>query len=69
MRNLSGEFGASMRAFWREDEGQILIEHSLLIAFVSLAAATLFISAGGNIKSIWTTTNSELAAAAAAATS
>jgi len=54
-----------MRAFWREDEGQNLIEHSLLIAFVSLAAATLFISAGGNIKSIWTTTNSQLAAAAA----
>jgi len=69
MRNLSGEFGASMRAFWREDEGQNLIEHSLLIAFVALASATLFITAGGNIKSIWTTTNSQLAAAAASATS
>jgi len=57
-----------MRAFWRDDEGQNLIEHSLLIAFVSLAAATMFISAGGNIKSIWTTTNSQLAAAAASAT-
>jgi Flp pilus assembly pilin Flp len=68
MQNWFGGFGAFVRAIWLEDEGQNLIEHSLLIAFVSLAAAALFISAGGNIRSIWTTTNSQLAAAAASAT-
>jgi len=57
-----------MRAFWREDGGQDLIEYSLLLAFVALASATMFIRAGGSIKSIWTTTNSQLAAAASAAT-
>ncbi|MGA3258852.1 MAG: Flp family type IVb pilin [Bryobacteraceae bacterium] len=68
MDNWFGEFGASMRAFWREDGGQDLIEYSLLLAFVALASATMFIRAGGSIKSIWTTTNSQLAAAASAAT-
>jgi len=68
MDNWFGEFGSSMRAFWREDGGQDLIEYSLLLAFVALASATMFIRAGGSIKSIWTTTNSQLAAAASAAT-
>lgn len=63
MGNWFEESGATMRAFWREDRGQNLIEHSLLIAFVSLACATLFLGAGGSIKGIWSTTNSELVAA------
>jgi Flp pilus assembly pilin Flp len=63
MRNWFGDFGASMRAFWREDEGQNLIEHTLLLAFVALACATLFMGAGKSIKGIWSTTNSELVAA------
>jgi len=69
MQNWFEGFGASVRAFWLEDEGQDLIEYTLLLAFVALVSATLFIRAGGSIKSIWTTTNSELAAAAASATS
>jgi Flp pilus assembly pilin Flp len=68
MQSWFGEFGASMCAFWREDGGQDLIEYTLLLAFVCLASATMFIKSGGSIKSIWTTTNSELAAAAASAT-
>jgi Flp pilus assembly pilin Flp len=63
MRNWFGEFGATVRVFWREDEGQNLIEHSLLLAFVVLACATLFMGAGKSIKGIWSTTNSELVAA------
>ena len=57
-----------VRRFWSEDEGQDLIEYTLLLAFVSIASAGLFIGAGRSIKSIWTTTNSQLAAAAASAT-
>jgi Flp pilus assembly pilin Flp len=69
MQNWFAECGASMRAFWLEDQGQDLIEYTLLLAFVALASATLFLRAGGSIKSIWTTTNSQLAAAAASASS
>jgi len=49
------------------EEGQDLIEYTLLIAFVSLASAALFLGAGGSISSIWTATNSQLATAATTA--
>ncbi|PWU03574.1 MAG: hypothetical protein C5B51_18725 [Terriglobia bacterium] len=49
--------------FWNEDAGQDLIEYTLLMAFVALASAALFLGAGGSISGIWTTSNSQLAAA------
>jgi Flp pilus assembly pilin Flp len=48
----------------RDEQGQDLIEYTLLIAFVALASAALFLGAGGSIKTIWTTTNGHLANAA-----
>jgi Flp pilus assembly pilin Flp len=56
-----------MRRFWKDENGQDLIEYTLLLAFVALASAALFVGAGGSIKSIWTITNSQLAAAASSA--
>jgi Flp pilus assembly pilin Flp len=52
-----------LRSFWQEEQGQDLIEYTLLMAFVALASASLFIGAGGSIKGIWTTSNSQLSAA------
>jgi Flp pilus assembly pilin Flp len=52
-----------LKRFSREDTGQDLIEYTLLMAFVALASAALFIGAGNSIKGIWVTTNSKLAAA------
>ena len=49
--------------FLRDEDGQDLIEYTLLLAFVCLASAALFISAGGNISGIWSATNSQLATA------
>jgi Flp pilus assembly pilin Flp len=49
--------------FLKDDSGQDLIEYSLLMAFVALASAALFLGAGGSIQGIWSTTNSQLAAA------
>jgi Flp pilus assembly pilin Flp len=46
-----------------DDRGQDLIEYSLLMAFVALASAALFLGAGGSISGIWSTTNSQLVAA------
>jgi Flp pilus assembly pilin Flp len=54
-------------SFFRDDQGQDLIEYTLLLAFVALASAALFIGAGDSVKGIWTTTNSQLVAANAAA--
>jgi len=52
-----------LRNFWKDEQGQDLIEYSLLMAFVALASAALFLGAGNSIKGIWTTTNSQLTAA------
>ena len=46
-----------------DEEGQDLIEYTLLLAFVCLASAALFISAGGSVSGIWTLANSDLASA------
>lgn len=56
--------------FWNflaDEDGQDLIEYTLLLAFVALASAALFIGAGGSIQGIWTVTNTQLAAANSAA--
>ena len=52
-----------LNRFFRDEQGQDLIEYTLLLAFVCLASAALFISAGGSIAGIWTATNSDLAVA------
>ena len=49
-----------VKRFWNDEQGQDLIEYTLLMAFVALASAALFIGAGGSIKGIWTTTNNQL---------
>ena len=48
---------------FNDEQGQDLIEYTLLMAFVALASAALFLGAGGSIKGIWQTSNSQLAAA------
>jgi Flp pilus assembly pilin Flp len=53
--------------FLREEEGQDLIEYTLLLGFVALASAALFIGAGNAAISIWGVANSDMASAASAA--
>jgi Flp pilus assembly pilin Flp len=52
-----------LKNFLREESGQDLIEYTLLLAFVALASAALFIGAGGSVAGIWNIANSRLAAA------
>jgi len=56
-----------MRNFLRDEQGQDLIEYTLLLAFVALASAALFIGAGTSVNTIWTTANTQLGNAATAA--
>jgi len=56
-----------LKNFVRDESGQDLIEYTLLLAFVALASAALFIQAGGSICTIWTTANSHLSNAATCA--
>ena len=48
---------------WQDDQGQDLIEYSLLMAFVALASVAIFSGVGGSVKGIWSSTNSQLSKA------
>jgi Flp pilus assembly pilin Flp len=51
-------------ALWREKSGQDVIEYTLLVAFVTFAAAAFFVlGAGGHLKGIWESGNNTLAVA------
>lgn len=56
-----------INSFLRDEQGQDLIEYTLLLAFVALASAALFIGAGTSVKGIWAVTNNQLSAANASA--
>jgi Flp pilus assembly pilin Flp len=58
-----------LHRFLNDEQGQDLIEYTLLLAFVCLASAALFISAGGSVGGIWTNANSRLTQANASAAS
>ena len=46
--------------FLTNDQGQDLIEYTLLLAFVCLASAALFIQAGSSLAGIWGDANAIL---------
>ncbi|MGA3042660.1 MAG: hypothetical protein ABSF54_17940 [Bryobacteraceae bacterium] len=58
-----------MRRFCTEDAGQDLIEYTLLMAFVTLASAALFVGVGTNVSKIWSINNATLSTAVVKATS
>jgi Flp pilus assembly pilin Flp len=58
-----------MLMFLREEAAQDLIEYTLLLAFVALVAAGLFISAGQSTSGIWSIANTQLSNASSAAAS
>ena len=59
---------SSLQRFWQDESGQDLIEYTLLMAFVALASASIFISTGGSISGIWGSANTQLATANNSAT-
>jgi Flp pilus assembly pilin Flp len=57
----------ALKEFIQDEQGQDLIEYTLLLAFVCLAASTLFVGSGKSVSGIWTVANTRLAAANTAA--
>ncbi len=49
--------------FVKGEQGQDLVEYTLLLAFVCVASAALYVNAGGSITGIWTAANNNLSAA------
>jgi len=56
-----------IQRFLKNEEGQDLIEYTLLMAFIALASAAVFVSAGQSVSTIWGSTSTQLASAATAA--
>ncbi len=56
-----------LKNFLKDERGQDLVEYTLLLAFVAIASAALFIGAGGSISDIWTVANDTLSSAAQSA--
>ena len=56
-----------LRSFYKNEEGQDLIEYTLLLAFVALVAAGLFIQSGQSTSGIWSIANTKLSSASSAA--
>ncbi len=50
----------------QQEDGQDLLEYTLLLAFLALATFGLLVGVKGNISSIWTALNSNISSAAAA---
>jgi Flp pilus assembly pilin Flp len=51
------------KSFIVDEQGQDLIEYTLLMAFVALASAAIFISTGSSLSGIWGSTNTQLTTA------
>ena len=45
------------QGFWNDDQGQDLTEYALLLAFVVIAAAGLFVVSGTSVVPIWSVSN------------
>ena len=54
----------TIKSFFQEESGQDLVEYSLLLGFLALGSLALLSTAGGSVKTIWTTVSSNLTAAA-----
>jgi Flp pilus assembly pilin Flp len=50
--------------FCRDEQGQDLIEYTLLLAMIVLSSAALMTKAGTSVKTIWTSGSNTLSAAA-----
>lgn len=52
--------------FVKDEQGQDLIEYTLLMAFIALASAAVFTNAGKSISGIWGNASTQLSTANAA---
>lgn len=49
--------------FLKDEQGQDLIEYALLVGFVTMASAGIFVDTGASMSGIWGDANTQLSAA------
>ena len=64
MISLQSNMKSTIYQLWANDEGQDLIEYTLLLAFVTLGAAVLMRGAGSSVSTVWSSANTTLSNAA-----
>jgi Flp pilus assembly pilin Flp len=55
-----------MRRFWNDDDGQDIIEYSLLITFIVIACMWFVGASRGPVNGVWTTANGTISTASTA---
>lgn len=58
-----------MLNFWRDEDGQDLVEYSLLMAFIALTVVALLTQVGRDISNLWVAISSKISSAAVQAAS
>lgn len=61
-----GQLTSAWSSFWRDERAQDLVEYSLLLAFIALAAVGLLSSVKTSIRTLWTDISTTLQNAATA---
>ena len=56
-----------VRDFLKDENGQDLIEYSLLLAFVCISCVVIFSGAGSSVNTVWKDAKNTLSTAAVAA--
>ncbi len=56
-----------LKSFIKDEQGQDLVEYTLLMAFIALASAAIFVNAGKSVKGVWDIASNQLSNAAVAA--
>ena len=56
-----------LKSFLKDEEGQDMVEYTLLLAFVALAAGAAYVTIGNNISGIWSKAQTDVTNAAAVA--
>ena len=57
---------STLMAFWREEDGQDLVEYALLMAFIALAAVAVLTSVSGQVSTLWNSISKALSDAVVA---
>jgi len=52
-----------VNAFLKDEDGQDLVEYSLLMAFIALGAVAILTTVKGQITALWTAVNTQLTTA------
>ncbi|GIU73951.1 MAG: hypothetical protein KatS3mg004_1038 [Bryobacteraceae bacterium] len=53
-----------LKNFWKEEEGQDLIEYALLLGFISLGVVTAITGISAQLNTLYTSTNTVVTSAA-----